>query len=197
MRTCLQPDIAATSPCLIAPGTSQIQDAGSVLGLKGLVGSPYQGEAKLGDPGYLDALRITRDTSALTGACLLIRRANYLAVGRMDETDLGDHLADADLCQKLRGIGQRLIYQPQATVVYGGPTSLSVECNLAKRTRDILNETHAGHVFSQRWLTHAAGDPFWNPNLSLVARTPTPEKQTSPPSGNICQVPHLAFWLVT
>lgn len=175
VRTCQQPDVAATAPCLIAPGTSQIQEAGSVLGLTGLVGSPYQGEAKVGDLGYLNILRIARDTSSLAGACLLIRTADYLAVGGMDETDLGDHLADADLCQRLRGTGQRLIYQPQATVVYGGPTNLGVLDSLAKRSRDLEDKLHAEKVFAQRWLTQAGGDPFWNSNLSLASRIPTPE----------------------
>jgi GT2 family glycosyltransferase/glycosyltransferase involved in cell wall biosynthesis len=175
VRTCLQPDIAAAAPCLITPGTGQIQEAGSVLGLEELVGSPYQQEAKLGASGYLDILRVARDASVLSGACLLIRRASYLAVDGMDEGDLGDHFSDADLCQKIRGLNQRLVYQPLATAVYGGPTSLDIGCDIEGCAQDTIAEARATKVFSQRWLTHSSLDPFWNLNLSLNSATPTPE----------------------
>ncbi len=177
IRTCLQPDVAAAAPCLITPGTGQIQEAGSVLGLKGLVGSPYQDNAKLGESGYLDALRVARDASALSGACLLIRRASYLAVDGMDENNLGDHFSDTDLCLKLRNQNQRLIYQPMATAVYGGPTSLDAGCNIERSAQETINEARAANTFSRRWLTKASTDPFWNPNLSLNNSTPTPETE--------------------
>lgn len=177
VRTGLQPDIAATAPCLITPGTGQIQEAGSVLGLDGLVGSPYQEKVKLGESGYLDALRIARDVSVLSGACLLIRRASYMAVGGMDEMDLGDHFSDADLCQKLGRRNQRLVYQPLATAVYGGPTSLDAGCDIEGDVQDITNKARATKTFSQRWLASAVADPLWNPNLSLNTSTPTPETE--------------------
>jgi GT2 family glycosyltransferase/glycosyltransferase involved in cell wall biosynthesis len=175
VRTCYQPDIAAVSPCLIAPGTSKIEEAGSVIGLTGLIGSPYQGEAKLGESGYLDCLRVAHDVSALSGACLLVRTAAYLMVGGMDETDLGNHFSDTDLCLKLRSPTQRLVYQPLATVVFGGATSLDIDGDFESQAKETLTKAHAAKVFSQRWLTHASVDPFWNPNLSLADVKPTPE----------------------
>jgi glycosyltransferase involved in cell wall biosynthesis len=175
VRTCLQPDIAGVSPCMIAPGTAKIQEAGYVLGLKGPIGSPYQGKAKLGDNGYLDQLRIARDVSALSGACMLVRTAPYLTVGGMSEVDLGDNYADADLCLKLRSPTQRLIYQPFATVVYGGATTLDIEGDAEHTAQSTIAKEHAAKAFSQRWLPLAAVDPFWNTNLSLANLKPTPE----------------------
>jgi glycosyltransferase involved in cell wall biosynthesis len=160
---------------MIAPGTAKIQEAGYVLGLKGPIGSPYQGEAKLGDNGYLDQLRIARDVSALSGACMLVRTAPYLAVGGMNEVDLGDNYADADLCLKLRSPTQRLIYQPFATVVYGGATTLDIEGDAEHTAQSTIAKEHAAKAFSQRWLPLAAVDPFWNTNLSLANLKPTPE----------------------
>ncbi len=177
VRTCLQPGIAATAPCLIAPGTGLIQDAGNVLGLEGLVGTPYHLRAKLGDMGYLDDLRTARDASALSGACLLVRRESYLAAGGMDDSELGDHFSDADLCQKLLNLKQRLIYQPLATAVYGGPTSLDVGCDVEGWARDTVAKAHATRIFSQRWLARSSADPYWNPNLSLNTSSPTPETE--------------------
>lgn len=175
LRTCLQPDIAAVSPCLIRPGSSLIENVGRVLGLTGLIGSPYQGKAKLGELGYLDFLRVARDVSALSSACILVRKSAYLEAGGMDELELGDYLADADLCLKLRRNDLRLIIQPLATVVFEGVTQLDIEGSVDHKMRAMLAEAHATEAFSRRWLPNAAVDPFFNPNLSLVKKTLTPE----------------------
>ncbi len=180
VRTCLPPGIAAASPCLIAPSTSKITDAGNILGLKEIVGSPYQDEAKLGDPGYLDTLRIARDANLLSGACLLVRKGDYLAAEGMDENCLGDHFADADLCLKLRSLGHRTIYQPLATVVYGGPISFDLGCDIERKTNFLSAQGNAKYEFLQRWLNRGASDPYWNPNLSLTSVTPIPETEYQP-----------------
>lgn len=175
LRTALQPGIAAVSPCLISPGSSLIENAGSVFGLNGLLGTPYQGTAKLGAAGYLDSLRIARDVSALPSACLLVRKADYLAVDGMDEIELGEFLPDADLCLKLRRKGHRLIFQPLATVAYGGHSLLDIDTDTIRQANELRANAHASETFSKRWLPDAAVDPFWNPNLSLTSALPTPE----------------------
>lgn len=177
LRTCLQREVAAVSPCLVRPGTSLIENAGYTLGLTGLIGSPYQGEAKLGDHGYLDGLRVARDVSALPSACMLVRKTAYLEAGGMDEIQLGDYLADADLCLKLRSNDQRLIFQPLATVVYEESIQPDIEGNIEHKTREMLAEAHAADAFSRQWLPNAAVDSFFNPNLSLVKATLTPETE--------------------
>lgn len=180
VRTCLQEDVAAASPRLIAPGTSKIQNAGSVLGLGGLYGSPYQDLANLGDPGYLDCLQVARDVSILPAACMLVRTANYLAVSGMDDSSLGNYFAEADLCLKLRKQNQRLIYQPLSTLVDGGSRPLDIAGDFAPHLHEELAKAKATETFTNRWLTNATVDPFWNPNLSLVDLEPTPETSFHP-----------------
>ena len=175
LRTCLQRGIAAVSPCLIRPGSSLIENAGYELGLTGHIGSPYQGEAKLGDHGYLDGLRVARDVSALPSACMLVRKAAYLQAGGMDEIELGDYLACTDLCLKLRRNNQRLIFQPLATVVYEESIQFDIAGDITLKSHAMLDEAKALETFSKRWLSYAGGDPFFNPNLSLNQKTPTPE----------------------
>lgn len=175
IRTCLQADIAAVSPRMIAPGTGLIENAGNVIGLSGPVGSPYQAEAKIQDFGYLDCLQIARDVSALSANCILIRVEDYAAVGGMDEVDLGDHLADADLCQKLLSRGKRLIYQPLSTVVDGHCSTVDLKINDECKAKSISAQAHATKTFSLRWLKSAEIDRFWNPNLSLGKSIPVPE----------------------
>lgn len=175
VRTCLQADIAAVSPRMIAPGTGLIENAGNVIGLNGTVSSPYQAKAKIQDSGYLDCLQIARDVSALSANCILIRVDDYAAVGGMDEVDLGDHLADADLCQKLLSRGKRLIYQPLSTIVDGHCSTVDLKINDECKVKSISAQAHATRTFSLRWLKSAEIDRFWNPNLSLEKSIPVPE----------------------
>lgn len=175
VRSCLQPDIVGAAPRLITPGGGLIQNAGNVLGLKGIVGSPYDGKAKLGEPGYLDCLLVARDVSVLPAACMMIRKSAYLSVSGMDELDLGNHLAEVDLCQKLRRNNWRLIFQPLATVVYGGSAELMIAADTEQQARRAQTESRATRAFRERWQPSASVDPYWNPNLSLAEATPVLE----------------------
>lgn len=180
VRTVKQADVAGVSPRLIAPGGGLIQNAGNVLGLNGIVGAPYQGKAKLGEPGYLDCLLVARDVSTLPAGCMLLRKADYLAVGGMDANDLGDHLAEVDLGQKLCRDNRRLIYQPLATVVFDGSAELSIAGDTEQKTRRELAELRAIRKFLERWPANAAVDPYWNPNLSLAETVPALETDFRP-----------------
>jgi GT2 family glycosyltransferase/glycosyltransferase involved in cell wall biosynthesis len=179
-RSCLPPDIAGASPRLITPGDGLIRNGGSVLGFRGIVGAPYEGKAKLGDPGYLDGLLVARDVATLPAACMMLRKTAYQAVGGMDETDLGNYFAEIDLCQKLRRNNQRLLYQPLATVVYGGSAELTIGGDPEQETRTRLAEAQAARTLQARWPASAAVDPFWNPNLSLAEAIPTLETDFRP-----------------
>lgn len=175
VRTCQQAGIAAASPRLIRPGSALIENTGNVLGFGGTVGSPYQGEAKIDDIGYLGCLQIARDVSALSSNCMLIHKAEYLAAGGMDEVDLGEHFSDADLCQKLVARGKRLVYQALATVVDGSCPIIGNEISELRKAETLGSQIHAEKTFHARWLKAGTSDPFFNPNLSLSKNTPSPE----------------------
>lgn len=179
-RTCLQPDVVGAAPRLITPGSALIRHAGNVLGLKGIVGSPYEGKAKLGEPGYLDCLLAARDVSTLTAACMMIRKSAYLAVDGMDEATFGKHFAEVDLCQKLRRNHQRLIFQPLATVVYEGSAELTIAADTERQARMAVDESRATRAFLERWPANATVDPYWNPNLSLAETVPALETDFRP-----------------
>lgn len=176
VRSGAQPGIGGVAPRMIQPGSAMIENAGSVLGLNGVVGSPYQGKTKLGeDLGYLDSIHVARDVSTLPAACMLIRKESYLKSGGMDEVDLGSHLAEIDLCLKLRRNGERLIYQPLSNIVSSDPKEAKFDLDPTHVASEMLSETHARQVFFERWYPAAAVDPFWNPALSLATNIPTPE----------------------
>jgi GT2 family glycosyltransferase len=167
-------EIAAVAPLLHSPGDAKILAAGNILGLLGATESPYGSNAKLGESGYLDSLVIARDASSLPSSCVLVRKSAYQEAGGMDDNELGDNLADTDLCLKWRKNNRRLIVQPRASVVFGGETNpyalnLKLKASVAKK--------EASELFQRRWGTAALADPFWNPNLSLAYSAPTPETE--------------------
>lgn len=175
VSTCIEKDIAGAAPCLATPGTALIQNTGNVLGLTGLIGSPYANSAKLGDPGYLDFIHVARDVSTLPTACMVVRKTAYQAVNGMDAKNLGDHFSEVDLCQKLRQNNQRLLFQPLATVVYDGSAELMIAADTERQTSLALAESGAKRALLGRWQAEATVDPYWNPNLSLTEPIPTLE----------------------
>ena len=173
VRTSQPGDVAATSPLLHNPGDAKILASGKTLGLMGVIESPYGGgKASLGENGYLDCLQVTREASALSSSCLLIRKTAYQEAGGMDDIELGDHLADTDLCLKMRKNNGRLIVQPRASVVFGGETN---PYDIKLQLKDMVKKKDAQDSLHQRWGKTAFVDPFWNPNLSLCDTTPLPE----------------------
>ena len=70
------------------------------------------------DPGYADMLRVAHEASAVTAACLLTRRSDYLIVGGFDEFRFPVNFNDVDYCLKLRAVGKRVVFSPHARLVH-------------------------------------------------------------------------------
>lgn len=181
LRNALQPGIAAVLPCQIQPGSSLINCAGPVLGLNGLIDSPYRGQVKYGTAVPLNWLKTTRDVGSLPKGGILLNKASYLDVGGMDENLPVAELAFADLGLKLRTRGQRLIYQPLSNIVYQPPSAGPLPESAEDLARKQLDHFKARDNFTDRWWPTAVSDPFWNPNLSLSGELPGLETQFLPP----------------
>ena len=95
---------------------------------------------------------MTRNYSAVSGACLLTRREVFLEVGGFDKS-LPESLADVDLCLKMRRAGYRIVYTPVAKLYWDSPV------------RHELGAT-AEAIMRQRWSDVLEQDPYYNPNLS-------------------------------
>ncbi len=135
----------------------RVSHAGLVLGLAGTVGRVGAGAA-LEDAGYLSRLQVTQDVSAVSGACLLIRRDLLDEVGGLDAGRFPELFADADLCLRVAERGLRTVWTPFVTLV-GSALPQAVGVGEAAREKDALHE---------RWLPRLASDPAFNPNLSLI-----------------------------
>jgi O-antigen biosynthesis protein len=102
-----EPDVGAVGPKLLFEG-SRIQHAGVSYG-SGSIAHLYYRVAHPAAMGYLGELWTNREVSALTGACLAVRREAFEAVGGFSE-NLPVNFNDVDFCLKLRHSGRRLVW---------------------------------------------------------------------------------------
>lgn len=163
VRHLLRPNVGVVGAKLLWPN-GMVQHAGVVLGLHGLVGHIGNDWYK-DDIGYFGYNQLTHSTSAVTAACLLCRREDYLAVGGLDEKDFPVNFNDVDFCLKLRNIGKRIVWTPEAQLLHaesasrGGDTTPDRRGRLAREKNRLMQKWH-------QWITD---DPCYNPNLNLDA----------------------------
>jgi O-antigen biosynthesis protein len=181
VRTATEDDVAAVTPRLITPGSAQIENIGYVLGMSGVRGLPYQGSATIKEGGYLDYIQMPRDISLLPQACYLIKKQSYAQAGGMDEENFPDHWADADFSIRLRNNGERLICQPLSNLVFQVTDEYDLPQTVNELAQSILSKKNQEDAFIRRWWPDSAVDPLWNPNLSLLEKTPVPEVEVIAP----------------
>jgi GT2 family glycosyltransferase len=162
----LRPEVGAVGARLLYPDGT-LQHAGVVLGFgwpRGVAGHVYLAEPgdHLGERAMLGAVR---GVSAVTAACLAVRREAYLAVGGMDEESLAVAFNDVDFCLKLGARGLRNLWTPFATLLHKESASRGRDLDMAKAAR--LEREVA--VMRARWGALLDEDPHWNPNLSLLS----------------------------
>jgi GT2 family glycosyltransferase len=162
----VRPEVGAVGARLLYPDGT-LQHAGVVLGFgwpRGVAGHVYLAEPgdHLGERAMLGAVR---GVSAVTAACLAVRRESYLAVGGMDEAELAVAFNDVDFCLKLGARGLRNLWTPFATLLHKESASRGRDLDMAKAAR--LEREVA--VMRARWGALLDEDPHWNPNLSLLS----------------------------
>jgi GT2 family glycosyltransferase len=128
-----------------------IEHAGLVLGVNGIAQSAFRG-FPAEHPGVNRQLQMTRNCSAVSAACMLMRREIFQQVGGFDEK-LAGTIADVDLCLKIRRAGYLIVYTPLAKLYWQAPES---------NTLDTSSEA----MIRQRWPEVLKRDPYYNPNLS-------------------------------
>jgi len=130
-----------------------IQHAGMFLG-DGIGRHAFR-HADATDPGYFGLASTQRETIAVTGACMLVRRAVFEQLGRFDEAHNVVN-NDLDFCLRAHRAGLRTVYTPHATLIHHELSS-----------RDHLPDDHDTAKFTREWRSQfAAGDPYFNPRLS-------------------------------
>ncbi|SEF74557.1 Glycosyltransferase, GT2 family [Nitrosomonas ureae] len=163
VRHLLRPNVGAVGAKLLWPN-GMVQHAGVVLGLHGLVGHTGNNWHK-DDAGYFGYNRITRSASAVTAACLLCKREDYLLVNGLDEINFPVNFNDVDFCLKLRSIGKRIVWTPEAQLMHAESASRGRDDTPDRRGRLAREKDR----LMQKWHQWITDDPFYNPNLNLDA----------------------------
>ncbi|CAM5234815.1 glycosyltransferase family 2 protein [Rhodanobacter lindaniclasticus] len=156
----LRPQVGAVGAMLYYPDDT-IQHAGVVIGVHGVAAHPYCGMPR-GFPGQMGRARLVQGMSAVTAACLMVRREVYLEAGGLD-TGLRVAFNDIDFCLRLRQLGYINIWTPFAELYHHESASRGQEDTAEKRAR-FMGEVE---FMKHRWGGQLEWDPAYNPNLTL------------------------------
>ncbi len=154
-------DVGAAGAMLYYPDDT-VQHAGVGIGLLGLAAHLHRNFPR-NHPGYMSRMSYAQDLSAVTAACIMVRRDVWDEIHGLDET-FKVAFNDIDLCMRIRKAGYLIVFTPFAELYHYESKSRGLEDNPEKQKR------FAGEIqrFTKRWKKELdAGDPYYNPNLSL------------------------------
>lgn len=158
---CTREDVGAVGARLYYEDDT-IQHAGVVIGFGGIAGHCFV-QQKRGFTGYCHRIICAQDYSAVTAACMMVKREAFEKVGGLSE-ELQVAFNDIDFCMKLRQAGYLIVYNPYAELYHYESKSRGLEDTPEKVAR--FNQEIA--TFEKRWPDILKnGDPFYNPNLTL------------------------------
>lgn len=159
-----RPSIGAVGAMLLYPDET-IQHAGVIAGLGGIAGHSHQHlDAKA--HGYFNQIQTVNNYSAVTAACLLLRRSVFEEVNGFDE-ELAVTFNDVDLCFKIGSRGYRNVYLPHVKLYHYESRSRGLEDTPQKKFRF---EREIARM-QQKWPDLIAHDPCYNPHLSRCAHS--------------------------
>jgi GT2 family glycosyltransferase len=163
-------EVGAVAPKMLYP-TGRIQHAGLVTGVRELIGTAFH-QRSADSTEHFNLAQSLRDVSALSAACLAMRRDAFFDVDGFNETDTPIAYSDLDLCFKIREAGWRCVYTPFATLRHTGHASLTAHDE----------KKQAGHrdkspiYLLKRWAGYTMSDPYFPNNMRdwLFNDSPTP-----------------------
>ena len=159
------PDIGGVSAKLLYADDT-IQYAGLVTGVPGLVGTAFHTWARL-DGSYHSMAICVRNTSCLTGACMMLRASDFWAVGGWDEVNTPISHSDVDLSYRLLEAGLRLVYTPFAELRHRGHDSrrhASADESLPVTRIDRGADAYLIH----RWPHRVGEDPYYTRGMRAL-----------------------------
>ena len=159
----MRPDVGIVGARLLFP-YGGLQHGGVLLGPEGAAVHAMTHAAE-DEAGYLGQVSLPRDLSAVTGACLAVRRAVFDQVGGLEADYLRVAWSDIDLCLRVRQAGYRVLWLPNAVLAHHEMATRGRDATLAQRAR---HETERA-ALRRRWPVATDRDPFLNPNLDATA----------------------------
>jgi O-antigen biosynthesis protein len=131
------------------------------LGPHKVAGTPYVGQ-HTSNPGLASKAILMQQFCSVTGACLFIRREDFMKVGGF-EPELAVAYNDVDLCLKLRNTGLQVVCDPDIELIHHESKSRGLDLTPEKRQR----LDREGEWMRRKWEKKLDADPFFNPNFDL------------------------------
>jgi GT2 family glycosyltransferase len=151
-----RPEVGAVGAKLLYPDRS-LQHAGVILGPYQNCGHAFKHFSE-NDPGYFSLARATRNYSAVTFACAMMRRSVFDEVGGLDAQNLAVAFNDVDMCLRIRERGYWVVYTPYSVLFHH-----------ESATRNMHSNPGEEEYMRRRWGGVIRHDPFYNPNLTREA----------------------------
>ena len=157
----MRPEIGAVGVMLYYPNDT-VQHAGCVLGVGGVAGHAFKYFPR-GTDGQFNRARLVQNYTAVTAACLMIRRAVFEEVGGLDAENLRVGFNDVDFCLRVHAAGYRNLWTPFVEFYHHESISRGLEDSPEKHCRFHGEITY----MRKRWGHILDHDPAYNPNLTL------------------------------
>lgn len=157
-----RPEIGCVGAKLYYPNGT-IQHGGVVLGVGGVAGHAHR-FFQHNEEGYAGRLQLIQNFTAVTAACLLVRREVFEKVGGLNEPDLAVAYNDVDLCLKVHELGLRNLWTPYAELYHHESISRGADDTPKKRARALKEARY----MRKQWGELLDQDPAYNPNLTLA-----------------------------
>lgn len=141
----------------------RLQHAGVIVGIRGLAGHAMKFLPK-DSPGYQGRAMLVQNYSALTAACLVVRKEVFKLVGGFDEINLAVAFNDVDFCLRLVEAGYLNVWTPFAELYHHESATRGAEDTMEKQLR-FQGEVH---YMLKRWEQYLEHDPAYNSNLTRV-----------------------------
>lgn len=162
----LRPNVAAVGAKLLYPD-GRVQHAGVFLGIGGIANHMFVG-ARGDEDGYAGLLQCIRNCSAVTGACMMMRREVFEQAGGFNEAHLPVAYNDVELCLRLSALGYVHVWTPEAVLVHH-----------ESATRSTAPDWDAVHYMEREWGEALARDRYYNPNFDKAVFAPSYHVLTS------------------
>jgi glycosyltransferase involved in cell wall biosynthesis len=140
-----------------------IQHAGVITGLGGVAGHSHKYFPRAAS-GYFHRLKLVQNLSAVTAACMVVRKSVYEQVGGLEEAELGIAFNDVDFCLKVREAGYRNLWTPYAELYHLESKSRGMEDTPEKVDRF----NREASFIKAKWGEALRRDPCYSPHLTLA-----------------------------
>ena len=157
----MHPEVGAVGAKLYYPDDT-IQHAGVIVGLGGVAGHSHKHFPR-DNPGICGRLLLTQNLSAVTAACLVLRKEVFDAVGGLDEKNLSVAFNDVDFCLRIQEMGYYNVWTPYAELYHYESATRGYEDTPEKQARF----TQEVDYMKNRWGESLLEDPAYSPNLTL------------------------------